>query len=257
MSLQGRVALVTGGGRGIGRAIAVGLARDGADVAINYRQDEGAAMECVREIETLGRRARAYRAAVEHFADDASLVESATRDLGAIDIFVSNAGVKWHGANVADTEPKQVEEILRVNAIGPHYLCKLVLPGMRTKPRGDIVVLSSAATEYMNGQFAPYNMSKAAVEALAFTLAKEELRHGIHVNVIAPGLVETPMGREWAESEGIADMRQMDEKMPFGHVCQPEEVAAVARFLVSESGSYVTGQRIYVHGGATVAPKEN
>ena len=153
MSLQGRVALVTGGSRGIGRAIAVGLAQDGADVAISYRQDEGAAAECLREIENLGRRAHAYRAAVECYADDAALVDSATRDLGAIDIFVSNAGVHWHAANVADTEPKQVEEILRVNAIGPHYLCKLVLPGMRAKPRGDIIVLSSAATEYLNGQF--------------------------------------------------------------------------------------------------------
>ncbi len=257
MSLQGRVALVTGGSRGIGRAIAVGLAQDGADVAISYRQDEGAAAECVREIERLGRRARAYRAAVECYADDAALVESATGDLGEIDIFVSNAGVHWHAANVADTEPKQVEEILRVNAIGPHYLCKLVLPGMRTKPRGDILVVSSAATEYMNGQFAPYNMSKVAIEALAFTLAKEELRHGIHVNVIAPGLVETPMGREWAGSEGITDMRELDAKMPFGHVCQPEEVAAVARFLVSGGGSYVTGQRIYVHGGATITPEDH
>ena len=75
--------------------------------------------------------------------------------------------------------------------------------------------------------------------------------------VIAPGLVETPMGREWAGSEGITDMRELDAKMPFGHVCQPEEVAAVARFLVSEGGSYMTGQRIYVHGGATITPKDH
>ena len=142
--------------------------------------------------------------------------------------------------------------MMRVNAIGPHYLCKLVVPAMRERPRGDVVIVSSCATEYLNSGFAPYNMSKAAVETLAFTLAKEEQPNGIHVNVVAPGLVETPMGRTWAESEGTTDMRELDAQMPFGHVCQPSEIADVVRFLVSGSASYVTGQRIYVHGGAVI-----
>jgi 3-oxoacyl-[acyl-carrier protein] reductase len=252
MSLEGRVALVTGASRGIGRAIAVGLARDGADVAVGFQTEEAAAKGCVAEIESLGRRARAYRASVESHAEVEGLVESATRDLGPIDIFICNAGVHWRGARVADTEPDEVERIMRINALGPLHLCKLVLPGMRQRRRGDIVIVSSVATEYLNPGYAPYNMSKAAVETLAFTLAKEERPHGIHVNVIAPGLVETPMGKGWAESQGIRDMRELDAQMPFGHVCQPEEVADVARFLVSERASYVTGQRIYVHGGASI-----
>jgi NAD(P)-dependent dehydrogenase (short-subunit alcohol dehydrogenase family) len=255
MTLRGRIALVTGASRGIGRAIALGLAQDGADVAVAYQKEQAAAQEVVAQIEDLGRRARAYRASVESWSDAQALVAAASRELGPIDIFICNAGIHWHGAQVVDAAPEDAERILRVNALGPLYLCKLVLPGMRQCRRGDIVIVSSAATEYLNPGYAPYNMSKVAVETLAFTLAKEERPHGIHVNVIAPGLVETPMGRGWAESQGIHDMRKLDAEMPFGHVCQPEEVAEVARFLVSERASYVTGQRIYVHGGAVIRPE--
>jgi NAD(P)-dependent dehydrogenase (short-subunit alcohol dehydrogenase family) len=93
-------------------------------------------------------------------------------------------------------------------------------------------------------------MGKAAMEALAFTLAKEERRHGIHVNVVAPGLVETEMGRRLARAtRGVGDLRELDRHMPFGRVCQPEDVANVVRFLVSERAGYLTGERIYVHGG--------
>ena len=122
---------------------------------------------------------------------------------------------------------------------------------MREQERGDIVIVSSVATEYLNPGFAPYNMSKSAVEILAFTLAKEERRHGVRVNVVAPGLVETEMGRRMiAANRGIDDVRKLDPAMPYAHVCTPEEVADVVRFLVSDGGSYVNGQRIYVDGGA-------
>jgi NAD(P)-dependent dehydrogenase (short-subunit alcohol dehydrogenase family) len=97
----------------------------------------------------------------------------------------------------------------------------------------------------------PFNMGKAAMEALAFTLAKEERRHGIRVNVVAPGLVETEMGRRLVSAtRGVDNLREIDASMPFGHVCTPEEVADVVRFLVSDAARYVTGERIYVDGGA-------
>ena len=121
---------------------------------------------------------------------------------------------------------------------------------MRTRPRGDIVMISSAATVHMAANSAPYNMAKAALEALAWTLAKEERRNGIHVNVVAPGLVDTEMGRRLVKGAmGVDDIRTMDERSPFGHVCSPEEVADVVRFVVSGTGSYMTGQRIGVDGG--------
>ena len=251
MSLQGRVALVTGGGRGIGRAIALALAQGGADVAVNYRRDEAAAKETVAEIEARGRRARSYRASVDSFAEDAEMVQAVIADFGYVDILVNNAGLASRGHSVADTDPAELERVVRTHAFGPHFLSKLVLPSMRTRPRGDIVMISSAATQFMPTHSAPYNMGKAAMEALAFTLAKEERAHNVHVNVVAPGLVDTEMGKRLVRgARGVADIRTLDKAMPFGHVCRPEEVAAVVRFVVSDAAGYVTAQRIYVDGGA-------
>jgi 3-oxoacyl-[acyl-carrier protein] reductase len=250
MSLEGRVALVSGGGRGIGRAVAMGLAGDGADVAINYRRDGEAARETALAVEQLGRRARVYRASVDRFEDCEAMVGQALADFGHIDILVNNAGLASRGHSVADTDPAELERVVRTHALGAHFLCKLVLPGMRARPRGDIVMISSVATQHHSPLGAPYNMAKAALEALALTLAKEEARHGIHVNIVAPGLVETEMGRRLMKAaRGIDDLRALDPAMPFGHVCTPEEVADVVRFFVSDAARYVSGQRVYVDGG--------
>lgn len=251
MTLEGRVALVTGGGRGIGKAIALGLAEDGADVAINYRKDEASAEETVAEIEKLGRRAHAYAASVDDFAQCEAMVAAALGDLGHVDILVNNAGNASRGQTVADTDPAELERVIRTHAFGAWSCSKLVLPSMRTRPRGDIVMISSAATLDMAANSAPYNMAKAALEALAATLAKEERRNGIHVNVVAPGLVDTEMGRRLVKGAmGVSDIRTMDAGSAFGHVCSPEEVADAVRFLVSDHATYVTGQRIGVDGGA-------
>jgi NAD(P)-dependent dehydrogenase (short-subunit alcohol dehydrogenase family) len=250
MSLAGRIALVTGGGRGIGRAIALGLAEDGADVAVNYRRDEAAARETVAGIERLGRRARAYAAAVDDPAACRAMVEAVQRELGPVGILVNNAGIASRGRSVAETDPAELERVVRVHALGPHALCQLVIPEMRKLGRGDIVMISSIATQHWNAGGAPYNMGKAAMEALAFTLAKEEKRHGIHVNVVAPGLVETEMGRRLMKAvAGVDELSKLAPRLPFGRVCQPEDVAGAVRFLVSERAAYVTGERLYVHGG--------
>jgi 3-oxoacyl-[acyl-carrier protein] reductase len=247
--LEGRVALVTGGGRGIGRAICVGLAADGADVALTYRRDADAAREVVAAVEALGRRAVAYAGSVESQEDDERVVAAAAADLGAVDLLVNNAGIASRGRPVADTDPDEPGRLLAAHAIGPHHLCRSVLPAMRDRRRGDIVFISSAATDRNAANGAPYNMAKAAMEALAMTLAKEERRNGIHVNVVAPGLVETEMGRRLVKAGGVDDIATLHPSMPFGRVCQPDDVAAVVRFLVSESAGYVTGTRIRVDGG--------
>jgi len=250
MSLEGRIALVTGGSRGIGRAVALALAEDGADVAIHYNRDEAAAKETTEAIRKLGRRAFPFAAAIQDGPSLAVMVESVQKELGPIGILINNAGVASQGRSVLKTEAEELEKLMRIHALGPHELCKLVLPGMREQPRGDIVMVSSMATKYNAAGGAPYNMGKAAMEALAFTLAAEERRFGIRVNVVAPGLVETEMGRRLAKATlGVDDLRQLDAQMPFGRVCQPEDIAGTIRHIVSDRSAYTTGQRIGIDGG--------
>ncbi len=255
MALTGRVALVTGGGRGIGRGISMGLAADGAAIAVNYRKDEEAARETVAAIEAAGGRARMYAASVDSWDDDVAMVEQVLKDFGHIDILINNAGIASRGQSVHDTEPAEMERVVRTHAFGPFYLSKLVLDSMREQPRGDIIMISSAATQSFAGNGSPYNMGKGAVEALAYTLYKEERKHNIHVNIVAPGLVESDMGVRLARAmRGKKDLslRELDATSPFGHVCQPEDVADVVRYLCSDASGYLTGQRIYVDGGGNL-----
>jgi 3-oxoacyl-[acyl-carrier protein] reductase len=258
MGLEGRVALVSGGSRGIGAGICLALARDGADVAINYRRDEDAAREVQREIEAMGRRARIYQAEISDWDADQRMVQAIADDLGPVDILVNNAGIASRGHFVADTDPAEMERVIRTHLFGAFYLSKLVIPAMRERPRGDIIMISSSATQSLGAGGAPYNMAKTAMEALAKTLAKEERGSGIRVNVIAPGIVETEMGRRLMRATaGVDDLSAIAPTMPFGMVCQPEDIGAMVAFLCSEGGRYVTHQVIYVNGGGFESPRRN
>lgn len=250
----GRIALVTGGGRGIGRGISLALARNGASVAVNYAKDRQSAEDTVAQVMACGGVAQAFGADVSDPDANAAMVAAVSSALGPIDLLVNNAGVASRGRAVADTDPSEVERVIRTHAIGPHHLCRLVLPGMRQRVsevgRGDIVMVSSVATDTFGANGAPYNMAKAAEEALAFTLAKEEVGRGIHVNVVAPGLVVSDMGSRLAKAiAGVDDIHELDASFPFGRVCEPEDVARVVVFLCSDAAGYVTGERIRVHGG--------
>jgi 3-oxoacyl-[acyl-carrier protein] reductase len=250
--LEGRVALVTGGGRGIGAAVSLALAADGADVAVNYRRDADAAGAVVDEITAMGRRAQAYAGSIDSLDDDRALADAVLADFGFVDILVNNAGIASRGQSVVKTDPAELERVVRTHALGPHHLCQALIPSMRERERGDIVMISSVATLSMAAGGAPYNMGKAALEALALTLAKEELRHGIRVNIVAPGLVDTTMGQKLVKATaGLDDIHSLDAAMPFGHVCTPDDVANVVRWLVGPQNSYVTGQKINVDGLAT------
>lgn len=250
---DGRVALVTGGGRGIGRGVSELLAANGATVAINYRRDRDAADETVAGIEKAGGSARAYQASVDDAQADASMVDAILNDFGHIDILVCNAGIASRGQSVADTDPVEMQRVVATHAFGAHHLSRLILPSMRAQPRGDIVMISSVATSHMGANGAPYNMGKAALEALALTLAKEERGNGVHVNIVAPGLVETDMGvrlaRAITRNRELEDLRSLDAASPFGRVCQPADVANVVLWLCSEGAGYVTGQRIECDAG--------
>jgi NAD(P)-dependent dehydrogenase (short-subunit alcohol dehydrogenase family) len=250
MSLKGRVALVTGASRGIGRAIALGLAADGADIAVNYRREDAEAEKVVAEIKALGRRAAAFKASVDAFEEVAAMVERVKNELGPISILINNAGIASRGNTIADTDPLEMARVVGVHAFGPFFVSKCVLPQMRTQKRGDIIVISSVATLGHVGRGGPYNMGKAAGEALAFTLAKEERPNNIYVNIVAPPLTDTDMGQRLAKSRGVAQIHDLDKTAPFGHVCAPEDIANVVRYLVSDKNTYVSGEKITVHGAA-------
>ena len=173
-------------------------------------------------------------------------------DFGGIDILVNNAGIASRGKTVADTDPLEMERVVRVHAFGPHYLSKLVVPHMRERGRGDIIMISSVATLFHGANGAPYNMGKAAMEALALTLAKEERGHGIRTNIVAPSLKS---GRpRWASASAAPHpasptSTSSTPRSPFGRVSTPEDVAAVVTFLVSSANPYVNGQKVNVNGG--------
>ena len=251
--VDGRVALVTGGGRGIGRGISELLASEGATVAVNYRRDAEAAAETVAAIRAAGGAASAYQASVDDPQACAAMIDAIVADHDRLDILVCNAGIASRGKSVADTDPEEMVRVVAAHAFGSHHLARLTIPHLRRRGRGDVVMISSVATSNFSANGAPYNMGKAAMEALAFTLAKEERAHGIHVNVVAPGLVETDMGvrlaRALTGNRELEDLRSLDAAAPFGRVCQPLDVANVVLWLCSEGAGYITGQRIVCNGG--------
>lgn len=249
ITLAGRTALVTGASRGIGRGIALALARAGADIAVNYTRDGEAAAETVAGVIALGRKARAYQASVADEAASAAMVAAIEADFGPMSILINNAGIASRGKTVAGTDAAEVERLLAIHAVGAHRLSRLALPQLRRHERSDIVVISSVATLNHAANGAPYNMAKAAAEALALTLAKEEVRSGVRVNIVAPSLTVSDMGERLARAiTGQDDIHHLDAKFPFGRVPTPDDVAAAVLWFVSDANPYCSGQKLNIDG---------
>jgi NAD(P)-dependent dehydrogenase (short-subunit alcohol dehydrogenase family) len=247
--LTGRVALVTGGSRGVGRGVALRLAADGATVAVNYRRDAAAADDVVAEITVRGGTAKAYGASVSDDNAVAAMLEAIAADLGTVDLLVSNAGTASRGTAIADTDRSEYQRLLDVHLLGPLALIRALLPGLRSSGRADVIVISSAIVRETPANGAAYTLAKAALEAAAQTLAKEERRHGVRVNVVAPGLVATDMGERLVAATSGSTIAQLDSKFPFGRVARPADIAAVVAFLATQDAEYLTGQRIQVDAG--------
>ena len=246
--LAGRIALVTGGGRGIGAGIAMKLACAGAAVAINYRGDGRGAAHVVGQITEAGGTSIAIRGDVASWASCDTIAVAARDRLGDPDIFIHSAGLVGAAKPVVDTEPTEVLRLLTVHAVAAHWLAKLLIPGMRRASAANIVFLSSVGTIAMRANAGSYVMAKASLEALAQVLSHEEASNGIRVNVVAPGLTETDMGRQAAIDRGTT-LAELGAAVPLRRVCSVTDIANLVYFLVSEAGSYITGQRIYLHGG--------
>lgn len=253
--LAGRAALITGGSRGIGRAVALRLASEGANIAISYVRDSVAAEAVQSAVREMGSRCEIYRADVSDQRAAEAMCDQAVGDFGgSLNILISNAGV---GASTierptfTETTQEQWHLLLGTNLWGPIFICRRLIPHFRRFARSDVVMMSSIAAQLMGPRMGAYSVSKAGLEALAHTLAKEERQHGMRVNIVAPGLVDTDMGRNMVRQlTGHAEMNAVDKDSPFGFVCTAEDIAATVAHLCSEDGRYITDQRISIDGGA-------
>jgi len=241
---------VTGGARSIGRAIAVGLAREGADVAINYVNHPEAAQEVVREIEALGRRARAVKADVAKRAEVHAAVADVEQHLGAIDVLVCNAGVQKR-VFFLDLQEGEWDWIVDTNLKGCFLVGQAVAVRMKERGRGKIVNVSSEAAGFPAQRMAAYCVSKAGVSMLTKCMALELAPYGIRVNALAPGLTRTDLNRKDLEDEAFYKMRVA--RIPLGRVMDPQDLVGAAVFLASPDSDSMTGQMLQVDGGRGIA----
>jgi NAD(P)-dependent dehydrogenase (short-subunit alcohol dehydrogenase family) len=248
--LSGRTAFVTAGSRGIGRAICLQLAEAGADVALNYQSNHQAAAEVAAQIQAKGRRVGTYKFDVADWEACQTGVSMALSELGRIDILVNNAGLGGSTIgfpSILSVTMEQFHRLMDVNLWGTVHMCKLLVEQMRDAERADIIMISSSLAQMLTPNQGPYSTSKAGMEALGHTLAKEEYPYGTRVNIVAPGLVETEMGRLNLEQRPPSVREQ---NTVFGQMVQPEDVANAVVFLCSDQGHLITDQRITVDGGA-------
>lgn len=245
---MGRHALVTGAGRGLGRAIAISIAAEGAAVAVNDRDPEPA-HAVVAEINGAGGRATAYCVSIDDHDAARAMVRDAAQAFGDLDILVNNAGIASSGQRVERTPVDEVERLLAIHTVAPFVLSQEVIPMMRSAGGGDIVMISSIGTDRFGPNAAPYNMAKAALEALAYTLAKEEQRNAIRVNIIAPALFDTRLGREITERIESARRRRGESEAPaLLTLAEPGIVAEAVVALAAAGDEGVTGERLRVSG---------
>lgn len=247
MKLAGRTALITGSSRGIGRGIALEMAREGADIFVNYRKDQPAAERTAAEIRGLGRRAAIGQADVGDYAAIERMVERAVRELGGIDIVVANSGVASRPAPVASMDLEEWHRVLNVDLNGTFYTCRATVPRLLERKSGCLILISSVGADLCAPFGAPYYVSKAGVNALAKVLARELAPAGIRVNAIAPGFVLSEMGERMAKALGEETLLA---GIPLGRAGKPEEVGKLAVFLASDEASWITGQIYRIDGGA-------
>ena len=240
-------AIVTGGSRGIGAAIAERLARDGCDVVLTYRSNAEQAETVAASCRSLGVRAFAVQAELSSEDDCLNLVEAARDRLGPIRVLVNNAGLTRDGL-VLRMSREQFSSVIDVNLIGPFMLCKAVLTDMVRARRGRIINISSIAGIYGNAGQANYAAAKAGLIGLTRTLAKEVGSRGVTVNAIAPGFIETDMTAALPEELKSGAVKNI----PLGRFGQPADVAAAVGFLASPDAAYITGQVLEVAGGLTL-----
>ena len=245
MSLNGKTALVTGASRGIGRAIALRLAEDGANVAVIYAGSADKAEAVVNEITALGVNAKAYRCNVADSAAVNETVKAVTNDLGKIDILVNNAGITRDGLMLR-MKDEDFDAVLDTNLKGAFNMIRACYSGFIRKKSGRIINISSFSCIMGNAGQANYSASKAGVIGLTKSVARELASRGITCNAVAPGFIQTDM------TENLGDNNPLLNSIPLGRMGKPEDIAAAVAFLASDSAAYITGEVLKVDGGLAI-----
>ena len=243
--LDGRRALVTGASRGIGRGIALAFADAGADVAIGYRREVAAAEAVVKAIEAKGRRALAFASDVRDANAVAAMVQGAHDALGGLDTVVANAGVPTRYEPIEAIELSYWQRVLDIDLNGVFYTLRAAIPVLRAGDGGVILTVSSVGADMCGANGGAYVASKAAVNALTIMAARENAKHNIRCNVIAPGLIATDMGDGLVSAHGEAIVKSI----PMQRMGSPDEVGQLAVYLSSDDAAWITGEVFRIDGG--------
>lgn len=242
--LEGKVSLVTGGARGIGRAIAMSLAEAGSDIALNYSSSAEAAEEVCNQIRKLGRKAKAYKANVSDDAENHTMGEKIMNDFGLVQIIVNNAGIT-RDRSFAKMQRTDWDEVMAVNLTGPALITHMMLPRIIESSWGRIINISSIIGQMGNFGQTNYAAAKGGIIAFTKSLAREVARKGVTVNAVCPGFIKTDM------TAGVPDkaLKAIEDMTPMQRLGESEEIASVVTFLASPAASFITGQEIGVNGG--------
>ncbi|HAX69614.1 MAG TPA: enoyl-[acyl-carrier-protein] reductase FabL [Anaerolineae bacterium] len=252
MDLKNKVALVTGSGRGIGKAIALHFAKRGADVIINFFRNRAPAEETAREVEKLGRQALVVKADVGDLDDLSRLFDEVNKKFGGLDIFVHNAA-SGYNRPAMEQKPRGWDWTMNINARALLFAAQHAVPLMEKRGGGKIVSISSAGSGRVLPDYVVVGASKAAIEALTRYLGVELISRGINVNAVSPGVVETEALNHFASMGGQENIIQkFIEMVPAGRLITPEEVAEVVAFLCSPAASMIVGQTLVMDGGYTL-----
>ena len=245
MILQNKVAVVTGGSRGIGKAIAEKFAAEGASVAILYSSNSASADAVVEEIRNAGGTAKAYQCHVENSDEVGNTIDDVLNDLGKIDILVNNAGITRDKLLMMMKE-EDFDDVISVNLKGAYNTMRKVCPMLARQRWGRVINLSSIAGINGNAGQVNYSASKAGLIGMTKSAAREFAGRGITVNAIAPGFVETDMTEKFASDENVM------KRIPVGRMGKPDEIALLALFLASDAAAYITGEVIRIDGGLAI-----
>ena len=249
INLRGRVAIVSGASKGIGRAVAVRLAQAGVGVIINYQRDEEGALETLRAVEGAGARGLCVRADVSRLEEADALVRRAREAYGGLDILVCNAGV-WEGAAAEHLEEGVWDRTLGINLKGTWALCRAAIPLLRERGWGRIIAVSSTAGQRGEAGYSNYAASKGGQIAFVKSLAVELGGDGVTVNAVAPGWVDTEMTAGVFRDEGRR--REIEAAIPLGRAATPDDIALPILFLCTDWARHITGEVLNINGGAVL-----